>query len=94
MAGRLRDARFARVAEPPMALYVGFAEMPKAGVMSYLCAPSVVPVSTNVRSARCRTTLQWERTRHAFWSSGAVEPNGIPTRVKQRCCSELIRTQL
>ena len=92
MAGRLRDARFARVAEPPMALYVGFAEMLKAGVMSYLCAPSVVPVSTNVRSARCRTTLQWERTRHVF---GAQEPSSrIPTRVKQRCCSELIRTQL
>ena len=77
MAERLRDARFARVAEPPMALYVGFAEMPKAGVMSYLCAPSVVPVSTNVRSARCRTTLQWEN-KTCFRSSGVVEPDSHP----------------
>ena len=77
MAGRLRDARFARVAEPPMALYVGFAEMLKAGVMSYLCAPSVVPVSTNVRSARCRTTLQWEN-KTCFRSSGVVEPDYHP----------------
>ena len=43
MAGRFGDAQFARVAEPPMALYVGFAEMLKAGVMSYLCAPSRRP---------------------------------------------------
>ena len=60
MAGRRRVARFARVAEPPMALRVGFAEMPKADVVSYLCVPSVVPVSPTVSSARCRMTLQWE----------------------------------
>ena len=34
MAGRRSHARFARVAKPPMALPVGFAEMPKADVVS------------------------------------------------------------
>ena len=34
MAGRRSQARFARVAKPPMALPVGFAEMPKADVVS------------------------------------------------------------
>ena len=77
MAGRRSDVRFARAAEPPMALYVGFAEMLKAGVMAYLCAPSVVPVSTNVRSARCRMTLQWEN-KTCFQSSGAFEPDSYP----------------
>ena len=48
------------VAKPPMALRVGFAEMPKADVMSYLCVPPVVPVFPTVSSARCRMTLQWE----------------------------------
>ena len=57
-----------------MALYAGFAEMLKADVMAYLCPPSVVSVSTNVRSARFRTTLQWEN-QTCFRSSGAVEPD-------------------
>ena len=60
MAGRRRHARFARVAKPPMALPVGFAEMPKADVVSYLCVPLVVHVSPTVSLARCRITLQWE----------------------------------
>ena len=93
MAERLRDARFARVAEPPMALYVGFAEMLKAGVMSYLCAPSVVPVSTNVRSARCRMTLEWENEAYLLEHSPA-EASGTSTQVTQRFCSELYRTKL
>ena len=47
-AGRRSHARFARVAKPPMALPVGFAEMPKADVVSYLCVPPVVHVSPTV----------------------------------------------
>ena len=52
MAGRRRNARFALVAESPMALRVGFAEMPKADVVLYLCVPSVLPVSPSVSSAK------------------------------------------
>ena len=52
MAGRFRDARFVRVAEPPMALRVGFAEMLNADVVLYLCVPSVLPVSPSVSSAK------------------------------------------
>jgi hypothetical protein len=58
MAGRRKYARFARAAESPMALRVGFAEMPKADATSYLCVPPVVSVSPTVSSARCRRTLQ------------------------------------
>ena len=43
MAERHSGARFARAAEPPMALRVGFAEMHKADVLLYLCVPSVTP---------------------------------------------------
>jgi hypothetical protein len=74
MAGRLRDARSARVAEPPMALHAGFAEMLKVGVMPYPRAPSVAPVSTNARSAPCRTTLQWEN-KTCFQSSETDGPD-------------------
>ena len=77
LAGRLGDVRVAHGAKPPMALRVGFAEMPQADGVSYLCAPSVVPVSIDVRSARCRMTFQWEN-KTCFRNSGAVEPDPYP----------------
>ena len=93
MAGRRSHARFARVAKPPMALPVGFAEMPKADVVSYLCVPPVVHVSPTVSSARCRMTLQWE-SKTCLLEHRRCRAERACTGFTQRSCSELYRTKL
>ena len=92
-AGCRSHTRFARVAKLLMALPVGFAEMPKAEVVSYLCVPPVVHVSPTVSLVRYRMTLQWEN-KTCLLEQRRCRHEQACTGLTRRPGSELYRTKL